>query len=157
MKLVVLDIQGFQIGDEFVAKEISMYNGSQSQHYIFKYQHRPFSSLSAADKRGVRYMEKHHHGLPYSCGDVSYEDLPEILLKYLREYDKIYVCGHQKYNFLKNEFNQLDIINIENLVVKPPKIQRNRPLCMSHNKNWGVGSLNNSILLYNWLLSFLPQ
>ncbi|KAK9878076.1 hypothetical protein WA026_020714 [Henosepilachna vigintioctopunctata] len=138
MKFVTLDIQGFTIADEFVAKELGIYTGTKTAHFIFK-PPQEYSALSTRDKKSVSYLERHHHGLRYSDGYVNYEEINSILTKYLTDVNIVYVKGCQKYNFIVGRFNEIGgtfplVLNVELSDCNPPvpNLERKIPICMSH-------------------------
>ncbi|KAK9882897.1 hypothetical protein WA026_023696 [Henosepilachna vigintioctopunctata] len=143
MKFVTLDIQGFTIADEFVAKELGIYTGTKTAHFIFK--------------------------PPQEHGYVNYEEINSILTKYLTDVNIVYVKGCQKYNFIVGRFNEIGgggggtfplVLNVELSDCNPPvpNLERKIPICMSHT---GRGSqkcsLSNCIDLYDWLIKFIPH
>ncbi|KAJ8969747.1 hypothetical protein NQ317_009581 [Molorchus minor] len=121
MKLVVVDMQGFNLSD-FYPKEISFVNGQQNTHYLLK-PPVPYRTLSCDVKKQVKYLESNFHGLKYSSGYVSDDDLNEILRNHLlnSNVDFVYVKGHQKKEFLEKRLFELggiltpSVVNVEHL------------------------------------------
>lgn len=170
MKLIVVDIQGFNL-PEFYPKEISFINGQQQTHYLLQPPF-PYAELSFDIRKQVKYLENHHHGLKYSSGYVSYDVLDDILNDYILngEVDMVYVKGHQKQEFLEKKLLELSaenssavpsVINVEHIntcIDEPPKFVKDIPYCLNHYPNCKyMCSLRNSLKLYNWLHSNLPK
>ncbi|KAJ8970335.1 hypothetical protein NQ317_017553 [Molorchus minor] len=95
------------------ANEIAIMNALHTAHYLLKSPF-PYNILSADVKKQVRYLEQHYHGLKYDEDGSA---------------DIVYVKGHQKEEFLRKKFNEIEeeeesesaalsipiIVNIENL------------------------------------------
>lgn len=101
MRIIISDIQGFMIDNEFFAKELSFVVGNRISHFILKLP-RKFSTLTRKDRNTVRYLENKHHGLKYNSGYIEYDRIPWILKDIIRNGDIIYVNGHQKYEIIRN-------------------------------------------------------
>lgn len=168
MKLVVVDIQGFNL-PEFYPKEISFVHGQQqTAHYLLK-PSVPYSTLSSDLKKQIQYLEHNHHGLKYSSGYISDDDLNEILRNHLLNdvVDVVYVKGHQKKEFLEKRLSYLQeastpsVVNVEYCTLEQvPNFYKDIPLCLNHFNNHSkkyMCSLRNSLKLYDWLYSKLPK
>lgn len=163
MKFVVVDFQGFCVSGQFYPKELAIYDGRCTSHFIFK----PpceFNSLSSDEKKSVRYLEREHHGLKYSKGYVTLEEIPAIIKDFLMSPDIIYVKGYQKINFLEEKFREMDISDyprITNLEANEwiPSLQEffKYPMCMAHSEQ-GKRMCSIAICkeLYDWILKCLP-
>lgn len=164
MRLIAIDIQGFSI-PEFIAKEITFIRGLGEEnfgHYLLK----PpvaFSKLSERDKHGVIYLERNHHGIRYSSGDLPYEEVPDLIRYITRDVDTIIVKGQQKKEFLQDLVQDVRIIDIgnENYDVKQSgRVGSTRCVphrCTNHFLRRCVCSLHNCMILYNYVLNLLPQ
>lgn len=170
MKLIVVDIQGFNVPD-FHPKEISFVSGDQHAHYLIK-PLIPYDTLSYDIRKQINYLELHHHGLRYSDGYISDNDLNEILRNHLLNVGAltVYVKGYQKKEFLEKRLHALgsttitsipSIINVEQLDGEVPKFTKDLPYCLNHcnnnNYNNKMCSLRNAFKLYYWLCSSLPK
>lgn len=163
MKFVVIDIQGFNLLSaqnewKFYPKEITITNGFQANHYLLK-PPLEFKKLSARNKKQVRYEEKHIHGLRYSSGNI--QDIHDILIKLLSEYDVVYVKGQQKHEYLMGVCaqNHQNIINVEGHEFwNIPTFKAQKPRCLDHlkDKHYSCSNTNSSIL-YQWILNFFPH
>lgn len=132
MKVVVFDVQGFIINGKFSPKEMCINNGHQMVHFILK-PPKKFFLLTPEEKKQVQWLENNHFNLRYSDGFVSYEEVGNILGKYLNDVDLVYVKGHQKYDFLINELSdKVCVINVENYECPFPNFEKKHPMCMSH-------------------------
>lgn len=162
MKFVTVDMQGFNI-PEFFPKELVIYDGRRTSHFIVR---SPVPLLSIEDPaiiRQIKYCQRYVHGLHFeAAGDVDYEDVGSILRSHLQNVDVVYVKGSAKKNYLLKVFNGLDI-DILNLEQTPgcPKFEKQMPACPHHAIVSEDGTtrcaVNNCQLLYTWLLSLLPM
>lgn len=138
--VAAIDIQGFQVEEEFLVKEMTIKTDLKIVGHFFFKPKVEFTHLKQKDQRAVRYLENKHHGLRYCQGYIDYSHINEILRKYLRGVDKIFVKGHQKYNFLKrkieelgSEYKTIEIVNIEQLLsISQPKFTKSIPKCTNH-------------------------
>jgi hypothetical protein len=144
-----LKINSYKWG--FYPKEISTYDGCCLENYLLK-PSTSFSELSSINKKQVRYDEENIHGLRYSDGDINSNDIQQILSEALKNYDTVYVKGHQKNEYLKQILPHLEIKNIENeedalkFIERPAK-------CFGRNndgRKWCDG-ITNCIILQHWV------
>lgn len=162
MKVVVIDVQGFYI-PEFIVKELTIFDGHRTGHYLFK-SPVPFRQLSADVKKQVKYLELNHHLLRYNSGNIDYENIYNILEENIIDdvIDIIYVKGSVKEDFLRQFFDSKDfyprIINLEE-ANSCPKLQPQLPLCMHHylKTKICICSLNNVRFIYNYVIQNLPK
>lgn len=168
MKVVVVDIQGFNL-PEFYPKEISFVIGHQNSHYLLK-PPVPYDTLSCDVKKQVQHLERSYHGLKYSSGYISDNDLNELLRNHLLKnpVDIVYVKGHQKKEFLEKRLRSLQgetstpsVVNLEHCSTHEavPNFYKNLPYCLNHfnDAKKYMCSLRNSLELYDWLRSNLPE
>lgn len=112
MRIAFVDIQGFHVQGEFYPKELSIEIGFKQQHFLFEAPI-PYQSLSAGDKKTVRYLENYVHGLRYSSGYIEYGKIDEILKTcLLHAADYVYLRGQQKVDFLKKKCQELEIFSV---------------------------------------------
>lgn len=150
--IVIVDMQGFVLESRFVPKELCILKNGQELHYLFKYPN-DLSLVSYKDQKTARYLKNHHHGLLYSGGDVPYEECENILQKHLADVKRMYVCGHQKADFLREKFGtSKTITNLEDAKVAPPKAEKKRPSCLGHDLRLCVCSLTYAREIYKWLI-----
>lgn len=92
--MLFADLQYFRVNGELVLKELAVYNSREKalSHWIFK---PPFSfaCLTEDEQKAVRWVERNHHQLRWTRGDVSYKELRRILAD-IRE--PCYVRGREK-------------------------------------------------------------
>lgn len=164
MKVLCVDIQGFNVNNEFLAKEVAITNGRQTNHYLFEMPAK-YSSLSENDKKNVRYLTFQVHGLLFASGHVEYNKINGMIQDKICDADMVYVRGHQKKEFLDNILLDLNeghlpkIINVENLDADAwntsmTKFYLDVPKCMNHlndHKKKYKCSLRNCLVLYNWI------
>lgn len=157
--VVVCDIQGFNLYNttlnrwDFHPKEISIVIKNKSYNCLLKPKI-AFQLLSDINKKQVRFEERHIHGLRYSSGDVPNENILDFL-NILKKYTRIYIKGHQKFQYLKQKLHLSDdkLINVENMpdFSSIPSFKYNTSLCLHHCGKRIQCSETNSKLLYNWL------
>jgi hypothetical protein len=108
--------------------------------------------LSSINKKQVSYDEENIHGLRYSDGDINSNDIQQILSEALKNYDAVYVKGHQKNEYLKQILPHLEIKNIENEEDAPKFIERPAK-CFGRNddaRKW-CDRITNCIILQHWV------
>lgn len=171
MKFITVDMQGFTIDNRFTPKEIVIYDGTKTSHYMFK-SPKPFSSLSTNEKNQVKYLERNHHCLQFNSGYLDYCHLRSILQKQLLdicncgEVQRIYVKGHQKKQFLQEEiFNNLqDLVDSPINIIDMACVQstfnfsKGYPYCFGHrhyNKPC-MCAIKNCYDLHSYLCNLLP-
>lgn len=163
MKVVSINIQGFNLFSNekwfFHPKEVTVTNGLQTNHYLLKPMVE-FKLLSRKNKKQVCFEEK-IHGLRYSSGYINFNEINNILMELLPEYDTVYTKGNQNYEYLKTVCEQLlpniKIINVETLNLWEQPMFKNKPLmCLDHFRS-GRCSTTHALVLHNWLQSYLPH
>lgn len=172
MKVVAVDIQGFVLDKEFHPKELTIHDGNQTNHYLFK-PPTSFNSLSDSDKKQVRFTERSIHGIHYSSGYIEYSAVSDIIKDNLLSANIIYVRGHQKIDYLRKKLFEVIgfsgaavypyVVNVEtfdHFAYPPPKFQADIPHnCTHHMKPTGLYrcSKRNCEDLFRWVYGFLPQ
>lgn len=165
MKFIVLDVQGFNV-PEFTPKELVMYNGHQFGYFLFK-PPKSFHSLDVDSAKQVKFLQGIHHCLEYNSGNICLQELPAIIRRHIIDEDvnRVYVKGSIKKKFLQealrtcNPETPITVIDLEN-VAECPNLTKDLPLCVNHNiiyKKKCICSMNNCVLLFNWLMGLLPQ
>jgi len=141
---VIIDMQGFIIQDEFVPKELAITNNGKDVHlYLFKPPIK-FSKLSEKDKRQARWLERHHHGLPFSCGFIPLAHIDDILDLFIGPNNIVYVKGYQKKDYL-TKYLLNEVVNLENdTCVNLVKANHN---CIYHKNNTLCSKYNVEILM----------
>lgn len=116
--VIVLDIQGFYGRDnEFLPKEIAYMNPYTEKSHVFLLK-LPYKidELNAKQKKSAYYCSSSHHGLSWSSGITNLSDIFKILEK-LISFEKIYVKGQQKCDWIKQTFEQnkykYELVNLE--------------------------------------------
>lgn len=163
MKFVVVDMQGFCI-PEFVPKEMVIYDGYQTAHFLFT-SPKPYHILDGDVQRQVKYIQGNIHCINYSDGDTDIDSINTIIRKHIIEsgVQRVYVKGVAKEKYLQNTFMECSNHNVEvrNVEYKEdcPKFMDSRPMCMNHQSSFKKlckCSVNNAHVLYNWLVGLLP-
>lgn len=145
----VIDLQGFQLGRSFVVKELAIYDGNRLAHYVFK-PPIPYINLSYKDRRRVNWLERNHHSLRYSDGHVHFSEFPLILKRFTKNFQKVYVKGHQKKDILKL-YLDIPIVNLENFKNTPALRETVSNCCMYHKNHPSICAIINVKILYNFL------
>lgn len=160
MRFLTVDVQGFML-PEFVPKEIALYDGARTAHYVFK-PTRPYHLLEKDVKLQVKFVEGNVHCIRYSSGYTDVEELYRIFKDFIMvssgESVNVYVKGAVKKQFLDN-LNDMDFVSIINMELNDgcPKLENQVPMCSNHHREKCKCAVNNSYQLYNWIYSLLPQ
>lgn len=167
MKFIVVDIQGFFNPPHFVPKEIAITDGKRCEHFIVK-PSKPFRFLNEEEIKQVKFLEKYHHGISYSAGNIEIAEVAEKVKSILFDgVDVVYVKGHQKVAFLKGLLEDdsylqesVQIKNLEDALMtsSPPIIFKQQPYCFSHKLMTTncICAVRNCWTLYNYLFNLLP-
>lgn len=164
MKFVVLDVQGYS-SLNFIAKELCIVDRNIQNTYLLK---PPCNYNQLADdvKKEVSYMERFHHKIKFSSGDILYEEIRKILYRDIiyNKVDVVYVKGNLKKKFLVDnlvgENHSIDIINLEDCF-NVPKFTKNLPIrCLNHqqlliDEGRCICALENATMLYKWVTNSL--
>lgn len=161
LKVLCVDIQGFNISNVFIPKELSFYDGERLSTYLFKPPF-PRKFLKSEELKTVVYLEDQYHGLLWESGYVDLNDIPKILdtiiASYIFDNIKILVKGDMKTNFLR-EFNVFNscIVNIPNKDNLKLSTFMNKTECYNHDSDSSVWhcSQNNVKVLYNFRYCYL--
>lgn len=161
---MVVDLQGFFTPD-FHPKEIAIFDGYRSAHFLIK-SPKPLFAITDADiMRQIRFIQANVHGIYYESGYIPYESTSALLYSNLVEADVIYVKGKEKLDYLqkifseKGEYRCPEIRNVEG-AWGCPKLSKDYPACLSHtvmgpNQKTRC-ALNNCRTLYSWLTDLFP-
>ena len=99
----ILDIQGFQkCQNDYIVKELAILEvQDSSMPMVFTFKPPTFwSQLSVDEKCTARWLEMSFHGIRWNSGTIPYDQLSDILHKYLKNAKKIFIKGIQKKKFL---------------------------------------------------------
>ena len=121
----VVDLQGFQRPiNEFVVKELaitSLYYDVPPIVFLFG-PPIPWSDLPAKYKSVNLWLERNYHYLPWSAGELSYNDVGNVLRSALHDASTVYTKGEQKKKWLQQfGFNVRDIVDCPSLQELYPK------------------------------------
>lgn len=125
-RITVLDIQGFQVEQQFIVKELSfsiltLNNNTPDidRHHIFR---PPFEwkTLNSKDRKTSLWLRTHYHGFTWNSGNENYCEFANCIEELLRKniYNLvIFVKGAEKIQWLRNLCNDqsLDVRNLEDL------------------------------------------
>jgi hypothetical protein len=101
--------------DDFIVKELAIVNTDLegSQTWIFKPPF-PFHQLSSGPRYTNEYLSKNTFGLEWNEGDVAYDDLKKVLIKYTNHSEIIYTYGKRRQKFLQKILEKT-VINLEDI------------------------------------------
>lgn len=147
----VVDIQCFSTLDvktpaRWTVKELAIYDGTVSYHYIFKPPF-PFHWLSPALKSEAYWNMKYYHGIPWGEGTEPPQDLRGILRAATRNADVIYVKGERKAALLR-EYVEKPVVEFPD----HPKLRGMFPECPYHKLAHRACALANVYTLYKFYL-----
>ena len=134
------DLQFFRINKDYVVKEFAaLSSDNKLSHYIFKHP-MEFTLLNKDDKRGVRWLERHHHKINWSTGHIPYKYVTAVITRDLK--GMIYVKGHQKVQFLQSLGIYAE--NIEDMGIKfRIRDLKDGVTCKNHNNDNYICALLN--------------
>ena len=118
----IVDLQGFNIEREFVAKEIAIRANCNNDktttptisHWIFE---PPYfwEHLNSWEHRQASWLAKHHHGLRWSDGYVPYSKLSGLLTSVLANIDFVIVKGAEKKTWMLQLLPDIIVEDVCNL------------------------------------------
>lgn len=168
MNIATVDMQGYAFPEQFILKEMSIRMSNMEAHFVFKPPF-PYHQISRENRRIVNVAENNLLGIRYSYGEYDYGEIDSILYEYLYDVSRVYVRGHQKYDFLKKRLSQLlpsmiDVVNIERIDEwhhhTPPtcKPTHTDEVC-SHHMRGGSYRCTRIIAenIFRWLVKCLPN
>lgn len=143
MKILIVDVQGFQISDTtFSPKELAVYDGKASSHYVFRAPFH-FYTLPSHLQQQANWLMNNHHCINWNEGFTPVFLFPKILQRIFRDADLVYVKGREKAKFIRSYTNK-HVIEIE----EQPALSPSRPSCMHHSKSPSYCALSNVYSLY---------
>lgn len=147
---LVIDMQGLN-NDEFIPKEMSISDGKRSMHVLFK-PSRPFHQLPPYKQKEIRWLERNYLNINYGDGYVELGSIGKVLNEICKTYEKIYVKGHQKADFLR-KYVDLSIVNLEFVDDCVPNFVKTNSACFYHKKSkLSMCTERNVETLLNYLL-----
>ncbi|KAJ8671245.1 hypothetical protein QAD02_002504 [Eretmocerus hayati] len=107
----IVDVQGFKSPTlDFVFKEVAILStveGAQPRVYLFKPPH-DWNLLTTKYKSENRWLEKNYIGIPWSYGDIPYEDLAATIQDALKDSTRVFVKGKEKKKWLENIISHVE-------------------------------------------------
>lgn len=154
MSTIIIDMQGFQMGPQFIPKELSAINadtGLGMSHHIFREPY-PIEELDLKQRENVQWLTDCYHGLSWSgIGHSHLCDMQDILDEVTYNVDKILCKGVMKKAFLEKYVGtRCEIVDLETEV---PSIRRLnlKAACTSHNYESSHCALTNVFFIYHYL------
>lgn len=114
---IYISFEGFQLGQTFVGKELHILGeNDEYKHIIFKAP----TDIYLNDKhlQTIRYTTRYLSQLGWHDGDMPYEELPNILKKFVGY--PIYTYGYTSTNFLQLHLPTSPIIDVQQHGLKLP-------------------------------------
>jgi len=114
--------------------------------------------LYETDKKSVNYLYNNIHGIPYSSGNIEYDQLKNILETNLNHFDVIFVKEHAKSEFLLQYLPVcIRIINLEDSTEQVPKLGPTRNNCDNHVFKSCNCSVQNVYTLFDYVFNKLTN
>lgn len=147
-KYVIIDFQWYRCsGESVVPKELAICDDDKRiSHFVF----RPitsYASMSVKDREVASYVFNNCHGIKWDDGFVLVSEFDEIIRRFTRGVDVVYVKGYEKLRFLKNIIGNKNVVDLK----EADKILPGVPSCMFHYNKWVVCALSNVQKLYIYL------
>lgn len=162
-KILVVDVQGFYINNNFIAKEISILSDdSQAQTFIIKppFQH---SLLTTKEKATNNWLYRYHHGLNWGDGESTLLNVVEYFKIFIMNKEFIgYVKGLEKTCWVKNLFmNEIPFYNLDDLecpnLKTLYKTNSSINVCNYHNYKNNICSEKNVYILMKFIKFYLNK
>lgn len=119
-KYIIIDVQGFKdIHNSFILKELCMYyETGEYQNFIIKSPY-AYERLSNCEKRQVKWLQKHYHGISWNEGSISFKSVKHFVLNNISMKSLVYVKGLEKTEYIKKLINNKTlVVNIEDIGCK---------------------------------------
>jgi hypothetical protein len=107
--------------DSLMVKKLAIYNiTTDGSGYYHFFPERSWSDLHHVAREANTFATKYIHNLPYYSGNITYDQLPMILLEHTNRAAVVYAKGCQNTKFL-TELIGRPVINIELLMKEMPR------------------------------------
>ncbi|KAJ8678415.1 hypothetical protein QAD02_014202 [Eretmocerus hayati] len=107
----MVDVQGFKSPTlDFVFKEVAILStveGAQHRVYLFKPPH-DWNLLTTKYKSENRWLEKNYIGIPWSYGNIPYEDLAATIQDVSKDSTRVFVKGKERKKWLENIISHVE-------------------------------------------------
>lgn len=145
---VVIDLQGFKIeNNHFIVKEFAAYDGNKLSHFVFKPPFR-MDRLPPHLQKQVVWLTENHHAIKWKDGFVPLHKFFDILHYITDKYDRVYVKGKEKAEYVKKLLLSKPVIELD----EQPSLQQGEPNCLFHSKMFCMCALTNVFYLYDKFL-----
>lgn len=159
----IVDFQSFKLSsNEFAIKELAILKlGSQEKPIVFVFKP-PCSWFDLPIKCRVenKWLERNYISMSWDSGDISYNQVENILKITLSKADKIFVKGLQKIQWLKKYLNNIKDIEA---ITKCPSLRTLKKwylpnnLCKYHENSKMACALYNVLLLEKYMIINQPS
>lgn len=144
MKILIIDIQGFKIGNnKFSLKELAAYDGKLISHFVFRRPF-PFHHLNEDLQKQANWLMKNHHCIDWNEGFIPQHEVKNIIHRLTSDTDVIYVKGREKKDILETLTKTAVIEFDEQPALNPTQVN-----CFFHSKMHCMCALSNVYDLYN--------
>lgn len=114
----IIQFSAFDQGEEeegLVVKELAIVNVdlSSCQSWIFKNPF-PITEMSLGLRFSNEYLSRHVFGLDWNHGDIPYQELKSIVIKYTEHIGSLYTHGRRRQKFLETILERT-VNNLEDL------------------------------------------
>lgn len=164
--VIIIDVQGFYVVDEFFPKEVSILGTEEQIKTFIINPPCKFSELTIKDKNTNRWLYHHHHGLHWNDGNATLKDLENHLKLFIQKNMNpitIYVKGFEKLKlFQKIIGEEENIVNLDdlfcpNLNTLQKMTGLNLSICNYHRKHKNRCAVKNVILFRNFLSLYINK
>lgn len=156
MTAFVVDFQGFKNNlNKFIVKEfaITSIGGNFKNHCFIKSPY-SFNSLLPFYQRQVTFNRKFYHGIPWSIGDIYFHEFHKQLLELFGHNGIVYVKGTEKAIYLKEQFPNVNIINLEESNPSLPALKNittKNDFCVFHKNSGYICAQENVTKMLSYL------
>lgn len=156
-RIGVCDIQAFNV-PEFEPKEVTIFGGpNEVHHFLFK-SSKSFNELHPDLRKQAGFLRFNKHGLRFDDGFIPQYEIKSLLRRcIINRFERIYVKGAVKMEYLRTIFTNDDNIQIINLesCYDVPNIIKEIPIYCIHHDTFNhpvICSLYNSKMLFDFLV-----
>lgn len=144
----IVDIQGYWRNGQFVLKTLALLRIPSTVRSSDDFKIQLFSflppcdiaELNTCDRRTKQWIEKHHHRVPWHCGNIAYNSRHGVIRRAVDSVSKIYVKGGQKAEWLR-EYVNCFVIDLD-IFQCPPLSQ-----CIKIFREWNCSDVTWHIIL----------
>ncbi len=151
-EIFIVDVEGFQIKQDFFIKELAFYNPYSKQMWSGVF-HAPFDRayLKKKGQECIEYASSNLHGLRWEQGQYPYS-MSYHLISHFGKKGNLYAKGSQKCVWLQ-QYTTSPVTNLEVFGCPPPKDLPQAYLCIEHSSLEKACAMDKAIRLGNYMAS----